>query len=53
MDIQTAVIDDYPHSEGVPEPSDFMKEACGGLTAGQVKMVMHDNAVRFMEQRAP
>jgi predicted TIM-barrel fold metal-dependent hydrolase len=40
---------DYPHSEGVPEPRDFMKEACEGLTAEQVRMVMYDNALRFMK----
>lgn len=39
---------DYPHSEGVPEPRDFVKEACAGLSPEQVKNIMYDNVVQFM-----
>jgi len=41
---------DYPHSEGVPTPRDFMAEACGGLTAQQIAKVMHDNAWKFIHE---
>jgi predicted TIM-barrel fold metal-dependent hydrolase len=40
---------DYPHSEGVERPIDFVKEGCRGLTAEQVRGVMYDNGRRFME----
>ena len=33
---------DYPHTEGVPEPRDFI-EACAGLSAQQTRAVMYDN----------
>jgi len=39
---------DYPHSEGVPEPRDFIKEACSGLNDAELLAVMHDNGRRFM-----
>lgn len=39
---------DYPHSEGVPTPIDFVKEACGGLTPDQVRKVMYENGKNFI-----
>lgn len=39
---------DYPHSEGVERPRDFVAEACAGLTPEQVRKVMYDNARRFI-----
>jgi len=40
---------DYPHSEGVPEPHDFVKEACAGLTAEQTRKVMYENGKNFIK----
>src|SRR6266481_9436031 len=34
---------DYPHSQGVERPRDFVAEACTGLTPEQVRKVMYDN----------
>jgi predicted TIM-barrel fold metal-dependent hydrolase len=34
---------DYPHPEGVAEPVDFARRL-EGLTDGQVRMIMRDNA---------
>jgi predicted TIM-barrel fold metal-dependent hydrolase len=39
---------DYPHSEGVPTPIDFVKEGCAGLSDEQVRKVMYDNGNRFL-----
>ena len=39
---------DYPHSEGVPEPRDFLKEACTGLTEQQTRQVMYQNGKDFI-----
>jgi predicted TIM-barrel fold metal-dependent hydrolase len=39
---------DYPHSEGVPEPRDFLKEACAGLTEQQTRQVMYQNGKDFI-----
>jgi predicted TIM-barrel fold metal-dependent hydrolase len=39
---------DYPHSEGVEKPRDFVAEACAGLTPEQVRKVMYDNGKRFI-----
>jgi predicted TIM-barrel fold metal-dependent hydrolase len=39
---------DYPHSEGVPAPIDFVKEGCAGLSAEQVRKVMYENGKRFL-----
>lgn len=40
---------DYPHSEGVPEPRDFITERAGqGLSTEEMKAVMWDNGRRLM-----
>ena len=39
---------DYPHSEGVPEPIDFIKEGCRGLSADHVRKIMYDNGKKFI-----
>ena len=38
---------DYPHSEGVPEPADFI-HACRGLSAEQTWGVMYENGRRMI-----
>jgi predicted TIM-barrel fold metal-dependent hydrolase len=39
---------DYPHSEGVERPIDFVKEGCAGLTLEQIRGVMYDNGRNFL-----
>lgn len=39
---------DYPHSEGVPTPMDFVAEACAGLTDGQIRQIMYENGRRLL-----
>jgi predicted TIM-barrel fold metal-dependent hydrolase len=39
---------DYPHSEGVPAPRDFVSEACAGLTPEQVRKIMYENGKNFV-----
>lgn len=39
---------DYPHAEGVPEPRDFVTEACAGLDEGTTAKVMHANGWNFI-----
>jgi predicted TIM-barrel fold metal-dependent hydrolase len=43
---------DYPHAEGVPEPADFAKEACEGLSAAEIRAVMHENGRKFLPKAA-
>jgi predicted TIM-barrel fold metal-dependent hydrolase len=43
---------DYPHAEGVPTPRDFAGEALRGLTAEQVRNIMHDNGRRLLPKAA-
>lgn len=38
---------DFPHAEGVPEPSDFYKEALTGMPADQVRGIMYENGRRL------
>ena len=40
---------DYPHSEGVEQPSIFAEEACRELTPEQTRAIMYENGMRFME----
>ena len=39
---------DYPHSEGVPEPVDFVKEGCRGLSEEEIRKIMYDNGKNFI-----
>ena len=39
---------DYPHAEGVPTPREFVQEGCVGLTAEQLRGIMHDNGRRML-----
>ena len=39
---------DYPHSEGVPTPRDFVKEALVGVSPEDMAAIMHDNGRRFL-----
>jgi hypothetical protein len=40
---------DYPHSEGVPEPRDFINERAGhGLSAAELNAVMWENGHKLM-----
>jgi predicted TIM-barrel fold metal-dependent hydrolase len=43
---------DYPHAEGVPTPSDFATEACGGLSEEDTRKIMYENGRRFLPARA-
>jgi predicted TIM-barrel fold metal-dependent hydrolase len=40
---------DYPHSEGVERPIDFVREGCAGLSAEQIRGVMYQNARDFLD----
>ena len=35
---------DFPHAEGIPEPSDYVREL-EGFTPGEVRMIMRENAL--------
>ena len=37
---------DYPHSEGIPEPAEFV-EACKGLPPETTRAIMYDNGMRM------
>jgi predicted TIM-barrel fold metal-dependent hydrolase len=42
---------DYPHSEGVPEPRDFINEPAGrGLSEAELKAVMWENGHKLMAE---
>jgi predicted TIM-barrel fold metal-dependent hydrolase len=43
---------DYPHAEGVPEPSDFFREALTGLAPAQARAIMYDNGRRLLPRSA-
>jgi predicted TIM-barrel fold metal-dependent hydrolase len=40
---------DYPHSEGVAEPRQFVREALSSLDPRQVQAIMYDNGKRFIQ----
>ena len=42
---------DWPHAEGLPEPTDFVEEL-GGFSPAEVRKVMRDNAL-FLSQPRP
>ena len=39
---------DYPHAEGLAEPTDFIHD-CEGYDAEQIRLVMRDNALSLLE----
>ena len=41
---------DYPHAEGLSEPTSFVKEI-DGLADGDVRKIMHDNARELVTPR--
>ncbi|MFI5053415.1 MAG: amidohydrolase family protein [Acidimicrobiia bacterium] len=42
---------DYPHPEGLLEPRDYVAEL-KGMNDEEIRLIMHDNAVRFLGDRA-
>jgi predicted TIM-barrel fold metal-dependent hydrolase len=38
---------DYPHPEGLAEPRDYLQRV-DGLDAGELDLVMHDNATALL-----
>jgi predicted TIM-barrel fold metal-dependent hydrolase len=41
---------DYPHAEGLSEPTDFIYD-CKGYDEDEIRLVMHDNARALIEPR--
>jgi predicted TIM-barrel fold metal-dependent hydrolase len=39
---------DYPHAEGLAEPTDFIHD-CGGYSEAEVQLVMRDNAKGLLQ----
>lgn len=43
---------DWPHAEGLPEPSDYLHDLAG-FSDDEIRMVMHDNARALVPARTP
>ena len=39
---------DWPHAEGLPEPSDYVKDL-DGFNDDEIRMIMHDNARALLD----